>query len=107
MAGNAGIMLRKAQLMKKKERAQRATEALLDVVKLVSSDHDIHELVDGIIQAAYQLLQADMVTLFLVDPIKQELWMAVSKVRATPVCAAAKGGRGGGMCTHADRTRVC
>ena len=80
MAGNAGIMLRKAQLMKKKERAQRATEALLDVVKLVSSDHDIHELVEGIIQAAYQLLQADMVTLFLVDPIKQELWMAVSKV---------------------------
>jgi len=30
---------------------------------------------------SYQLLQADMVTLFLVDPIKQELWMAVSKVR--------------------------
>ena len=53
MAGNAGIMLRKAQLMRKQERAQRATEALLDVVKLVSSDHNIHELVEGIIQAAF------------------------------------------------------
>lgn len=36
-------------------------------------------LVQRIIDAAYELLDCERITLYLVDSVKQELWMALAK----------------------------
>ncbi len=66
-------------MLKAAERAQRTKDALMDIVKAVANGDDFIQLFNAIIKAGYALLRANRVTLFLVDDIKKELWVAISQ----------------------------
>ena len=81
MAAHAAVALRSAQILDETSRARRMTSALLDIVQSTAADSGttVSELVQKIVDATYALLDCERVTLYLVDSVKQELWMAVAK----------------------------
>jgi GAF domain-containing protein len=84
MAAHAAVALRSAFILEDMTRARKTTSALLDIVQSTAADGNGHGstisiLVQKIIDAAYALLDCERVTLYLVDSVKQELWMAVTK----------------------------
>lgn len=106
MAAHAAVALRAAQQLDDMSRARRTTAALLDIVQATSSDAGatiqvcssaLFEAIVGlqftaapppsaftqavikkVVDAAYVLLNCERVTLYLVDSVKQELWMALA-----------------------------
>lgn len=54
MADHAGTALSKSLMLDEVERARRTTESLLDVVKCMAEEKDVHRLIDAIIAAAYK-----------------------------------------------------
>lgn len=79
IAANAGIALKKAQLYSHAVRAKRQSQALLSIVQASSSNAPLERLIHTIIDAAYQYFLAERVSLFLVDHVRDELWIGVSK----------------------------
>jgi GAF domain-containing protein len=60
-------------------RSKRQAQALLSIVQVRSSDASLEEIIQVTIDAAYQLLLPERVSLFLIDHVKNELWIGVSK----------------------------
>ena len=81
LATATGITLTKAQVAERSFRERRTTAALFRVVQARAEEGSVRELLNVIIEAAYELLMAERVTLFLVDATKGELWAAVSRER--------------------------
>lgn len=79
MAAHTAVALRTAQLLEGLARGQKMTAALLDIVQSSASSKPMAALVEQIVGAAYTLLDCERVSLYLVDSVKQELWMAVAK----------------------------
>lgn len=79
MAAHTAVALRTAQLLEGLARGQRMTAALLDIVQSSATNKPMSALVEQIVGAAYTLLDCERVSLYLVDSVKQELWMAVAK----------------------------
>ena len=79
VADNAGIALHKAQLVEIAERARRKSESLISVMKAVSGAGDTDKLIHNLVQVAYDILEADRITLFLVDEMRDELLCTISK----------------------------
>eukprot|EP00898_Chlorokybus_atmophyticus_P002612 jgi/Chlat1/3351/Chrsp23S03662 len=75
IADIAGGVLVKLQMYEAELLERRKTDAMLDMMKAVSSVAlEFPALVEKIVAVLVRLLQADGISLFLVDPIKQELW---------------------------------
>ena len=79
LASHAGVALRKAKLLADLNRANLRAEALLDVNKLGQAGLPLHKFVDRVMDVVYRLLGVERASLFLLDTVKQELWVAVSK----------------------------
>ncbi|RYG42272.1 GAF domain-containing protein, partial [archaeon] len=81
LAAHAAVALRSAHLMEDMTRAKKMTSAVLDIVQYAASDSQVtvSTLVQKIVDTAYTLLDCERVTLYLVDNVKQELWLALSK----------------------------
>lgn len=84
VADTAGVTLHKAQLLADAEMARRASAALADVVRIVNEsegaeNENVEGLIDSLVSVAYRLVEADRITLFLVDALKNELFCQVSQ----------------------------
>lgn len=51
-------------------------------MKCNGEDINLPSFIHRVIQAAYGLIACERISLYLVDAVKRELWMAVSKVRS-------------------------
>lgn len=78
MAAHAAVALRCAAALDDMSRSRRVTSALLDIVQTSAGDGGMSALVGKIVAAAYALLGCERVTLYLVDSVKRELWMALA-----------------------------
>jgi len=81
VADTAGVTLHKAKLLEEAEMARASSAALADVVRLVNEGghDDIESLTSRLVEIAYRLIDADRITLFLVDELKRELFCQVSQ----------------------------
>jgi signal transduction protein with GAF and PtsI domain len=80
MAVSAGILLRKSQLLSAAVMAQRKSNALMKLVKLeANTAATMEEAIDGIVQIAYSVLDADRISVFFVDQSRGELFSIVSR----------------------------
>lgn len=79
VASNAGIAIKKAQLYNQAIRHQRNSEAVLSIVRARSSDESVEKILSTTIDAAYNLLMPEMVSVFLCDHMTKEAWVCVSK----------------------------
>jgi hypothetical protein len=84
-------------------RAQRTTQSLLEVVKCNGEDINLPSFIHRVVQAAYGMISCERISLYLVDAVKRELWMAVSKVSTrgfgSCTCLVCPRRRGFGVCT--------
>ncbi len=78
LSSQAAAALENAQLFEKVERSQREEALLLDVVSSITSEILLDPLLERILAAATQLLGADRGSLFLYDPVANELWSRVA-----------------------------
>ena len=79
MAAHAGVAFRKARLLEETQRARDHAAALLSVARSVASDAPVPKLLNDIVDAAYKVVDAERVSLYLVDLVKDQLWTAVSQ----------------------------
>jgi dual 3',5'-cyclic-AMP and -GMP phosphodiesterase 11 len=79
LAANAGIAIKKAQLYHQAIRSQRNSAAILSIVRARSSDESVERILSTTIEAAYDLLVPELVSVFLCDHVLQEAWICVSK----------------------------
>eukprot|EP01029_Cantina_marsupialis_P010294 TRINITY_DN2343_c0_g1_i1.p1 TRINITY_DN2343_c0_g1~~TRINITY_DN2343_c0_g1_i1.p1 ORF type:complete len:1150 (+),score=214.32 TRINITY_DN2343_c0_g1_i1:145-3594(+) len=80
VADSAGIALHKTELFTETLRQKRKNEALVKALKAVNSgDEDVDSLIGNILDLGYSVIEADKVSMFLVDEANQELWCRVSK----------------------------
>ena len=86
LLGELSARIRKADdnIVKRLEEQRKAIEfrfnrlqRLIEASKIINSTLDLDELLELILNAATQSLQADRGTLYLVDSIKKELWSKV------------------------------
>jgi adenylate cyclase len=77
LSSQAAAALENARIFEKVERAQREEALLLDVVSLITSEILLDPLLEKILAAATQLLEADRGSLFLYDRASDELWSRV------------------------------
>eukprot|EP00742_Colponemidia_sp_Colp-10_P004460 GILJ01004761.1.p1 GENE.GILJ01004761.1~~GILJ01004761.1.p1 ORF type:complete len:1147 (+),score=188.32 GILJ01004761.1:454-3441(+) len=75
----AGAVIRNSQLYEDAVKAHRQTAALCRIVKAVSNQENLDEVIAAMVQVTYECLNVDRVSLFLVDDVKRELFMKVSK----------------------------
>jgi hypothetical protein len=68
---------------RRQKRAERKAQSLLELVRFDSDGMKLPMLVSHIVASAYSLIGAERISLYLVDFVKNELWVAVSKVRST------------------------
>ncbi|GMI12756.1 hypothetical protein TrRE_jg10957 [Triparma retinervis] len=73
---SAGSAIRKAQLYAS---AIRKSNAILNVVRCRTSGASIPDLINVVTRSTYNLLLAERVSVYLVDRIKGEIWICVSK----------------------------
>lgn len=78
LSSQAAAALENARMFERVERSQREEAVLLDVVSLITSEILLDPLLEKILAAATQLLDADRGTLFLYDPATNELWSRVA-----------------------------
>jgi len=76
---SAGSAIRKAQLYASAIRSNRKSNAILNVVRCRTSGASIPELINVVTRSTYNLLLAERVSVYLVDRIKGEIWICVSK----------------------------
>ena len=75
----AGSAIRKAQLYAAATRSNRKANAILSVVRSRTNGASIPELINTVTESTYNLLLAERVSVYLVDRIKNEIWICVSK----------------------------
>jgi len=78
LSSQAAAALENARMFERVERAQREEALLLDVVSSITSEILLDPLLEKILAAATQLLGADRGSLFLHDPVSNELWSRVA-----------------------------
>jgi adenylate cyclase len=78
LSSQAAAALENARLFEKVERAQREEAVLIDVVSLIASEILLEPLLEKILAAATQLLDADRGSLFLYDRARNELYSRVA-----------------------------
>jgi len=76
---HAASALEQAFLVERLERAQREELEVLTIAEAISTELHIDTLFARIITAATQLLNAERSTLFLYDPVKDELWSQIAE----------------------------
>lgn len=76
---SAGSAIRKAQLYASAIRSNRKSNAILNVVRCRTSGASIPDLINVVTASTYNLLLAERVSVYLVDRIKGEIWICVSK----------------------------
>ena len=83
VADNASITLRKASLLEQARKAGSRSQALVSVVKTVhdssSVSQDLDVFIERIVNLGYQIIDADRVTLFIIDAVRNDLFCKVSK----------------------------
>jgi dual 3',5'-cyclic-AMP and -GMP phosphodiesterase 11 len=79
LASNAGVAIKKAQLYHQAIRAQRNSAAILSIVRARSSHGSVEKILTTTIEAAYDLLVPELVSVYLVDQLLHEAWICVSK----------------------------
>ncbi len=79
VSASVGVCLQKALMFEAISQAQRQTAAMLDIVKATSEEQDIATLMKRMMAAVFRALEADRVTLFLVDHAAKELWVLISR----------------------------
>mmetsp|Transcript_23813 Transcript_23813/g.34915 ORF Transcript_23813/g.34915 Transcript_23813/m.34915 type:complete len:805 (+) Transcript_23813:119-2533(+) len=79
LASNAGVAIKKAQLYHQAVRAQRNSAAILSIVRARTSDGSVEQILTTTIEAAYDLLVPELVSVYLCDHLLQEAWVCVSK----------------------------
>jgi adenylate cyclase len=65
------------------ERSLQSLYALLDMSEILALRLDIEGLIDRVVRAASQVMQADRASLFLVDPLTGDLWSKVAQGEET------------------------
>ena len=76
----AGVAINKAVLLDSIKREQRKNKTLVQVMKAVNRAKDnVDELVQSLVNVAYEIVEVDRVALFLVDDARNELIVSVSK----------------------------
>ena len=80
VADGAGITLKNSQLLESVKKAGIKSRAMVEVVKMVNKNRNtaIETLVQNLVGVAYRLIEAEKISLFLVDMVKNELWCKVS-----------------------------
>mmetsp|Transcript_26361 Transcript_26361/g.49893 ORF Transcript_26361/g.49893 Transcript_26361/m.49893 type:complete len:790 (+) Transcript_26361:235-2604(+) len=76
---SAGSAIRKAQLYASAIRSNRKSAAILSVVRCRTSGASVPDLINVVTKSTYSLLLAERVSVYLVDRIKGEIWICVSK----------------------------
>lgn len=79
VASNAGVAIKKAQLYHQALRAQRHSNAILAIVRARSSDESVERILQTTIEATYDLMCPELVSVYLCDHMHQEAWICVSK----------------------------
>jgi len=79
LAAHAGFTLQSALLHQQAARAQRTADAMLRLVKSQNDSVTFPTFVQNVLDALYNLLLAERVTVYLVDPVKKMLWVSNSK----------------------------
>eukprot|EP01041_Mallomonas_annulata_P014445 gene14445-30739_t len=74
-----GRALSKSDACNEAIRASRKASALLSIVRARTSDQSIENILNITIEAAYDLLLPERVTVYLCDHRKEEAWICVSK----------------------------
>ena len=96
LSSQAAAALENARLFEKVERAQREETMLLDVLSLIASEIHLDPLLAKIVIAATQLLGADRGSLFLYDPVRNELYSRIAGgLAASPIRFPANAGIAG------------
>ncbi len=78
-ASQAGIAVRNAMLNEEILKRMRTSEILLNVMRAVSSELEIDQLLQKIVAKTSEAMSADRCTLFLVDRQSGELWSKVAQ----------------------------
>jgi adenylate cyclase len=78
-ASQAGIAVRNAMLNEEILKRMRTSEILLNVMRAVSSELEIDQLLQKIVSKTSEAMNADRCTLFLVDRQSGELWSKVAQ----------------------------
>ena len=78
-ASQAGIAVRNARLNEEILKRMQTSEILLNVMRAVSSELEIDQLLQKIVSKTSEAVQADRCTLFLVDRQSGELWSKVAQ----------------------------
>lgn len=78
IAAQAAAALEHARLYESLERARREEAQLLEISEAISSDLHLDTLLGRIVEATKELLDAERATLFLHDPLRDELWSKVA-----------------------------
>jgi len=76
---SAGSAIRKAQLFAAATRSNRKSQAILSVVRTRTNGASIPDLINTVTESTYHLLMAERVSVYLVDRVKGEIWICVSK----------------------------
>ena len=79
MAVSAGVILRKSKLFEEAIATRKKTEALLQISELMSADLQSERIMSKIVQAAYMLVNAEVILLYMVDEAASELVCEVGK----------------------------
>jgi adenylate cyclase len=75
----AAAVLEHARLVEKLERQRQQETQLLEIAEMISTELQIDVLLDKVIKAVARLLDAERATLFLHDPVSDELWSRVAQ----------------------------
>jgi GAF domain-containing protein len=78
LVGQAGVELGRATAAKELQHSRDTTQCLLEVVHASATESSLGGLVSRVISSAFRLLQAERVSLFLVDPVRYELLLVNS-----------------------------
>lgn len=78
IAASAGVTLHKAILFSEINRARRKTDALFQIVQATSRESHFYVLLEKIVNALNHAVQADRLSLFIVNSVTSNLWCAVS-----------------------------
>lgn len=91
VADTAGVAIHKATLLEAALAARRATEALADAVRIVHdcAADDLETVMARLTDVAHRLVDADRVTLFLLDEPSQELFCQITVDAAAAAAADA------------------
>ncbi|MBI4499089.1 MAG: GAF domain-containing protein [Chloroflexi bacterium] len=79
LASQAAVALRNAKLLEELRTRMERTEILLNVMRTLSSNLELDDLLSAIMAKTTQVMDADRSTLFLVDERTRELWSKVAQ----------------------------